>query len=152
MSRQRACAHAGWEKSHSMRVVCFRLGDGASGVNCVVMSHALKRSETVKHKTQEHTTTHNNNNNNNNNSNNRRLLFLVRHLCCGMDLSWQPVTGAAQRRQQRRQRSWWRHEQQSIAAALATVTHHSALRGQKTARAGWQCLAMLLVWLLLILG
>ena len=43
---------------------------------------------------------------------------------------------AAQRRKQRRLRSWWRHEQQSIAAALATYSHHSALRGQKTARAG----------------
>ena len=53
-----------------------------------------------------------------------------------MDPSWQPVLSAAQRRKQRRLRSWWRHEQQSIAAALATFTHHSALRGQKTARAG----------------
>ena len=43
---------------------------------------------------------------------------------------------AAQRRRQRRLRSWWRHEQQSIAAALATSQHHSALRGQKKARAG----------------
>ena len=43
---------------------------------------------------------------------------------------------AAQRRRQRRLRSWWRHEQQSIAAALATSLHHSALRGQKKARAG----------------
>ena len=43
---------------------------------------------------------------------------------------------AAQRRKQRRLRSWWRHEQQSIAAALATFAHHSAPRGQKTARAG----------------
>ena len=52
-----------------------------------------------------------------------------------MDPSWQPVLSAAQRRKQRRLRSWWRHEQQSIAAALATYSHHSALRGQKTARA-----------------
>ena len=52
-----------------------------------------------------------------------------------MDPSWQPVMSAAQRRKQRRLRSWWRHEQQSIAAALATFTHHSALRGQRTARA-----------------
>ena len=42
--------------------------------------------------------------------------------------SWQPVTSAAQRWRQRRLRSWWRHEQQS--------QHHSALRGQKKARAG----------------
>ena len=53
-----------------------------------------------------------------------------------MDPSWQPVLSAAQRRKQRRLRSWWRHEQQSIAAALATFAHHSAPRGQKTARAG----------------
>ena len=52
-----------------------------------------------------------------------------------MEPSWQSWTGAAQRRKQRRLRSWWRHEQQSIAAALATYKHHSALRGQKTARA-----------------
>ena len=53
-----------------------------------------------------------------------------------MELSGQPSTGAAQRRKQRRLRSWSRHEQQSIAAALATSLHHSALRGQKKARAG----------------
>ena len=52
-----------------------------------------------------------------------------------MDLSGQPMS-ATQRRKQRRLRSWWRHEQQSIAAALATFTHHSALQGQKKARAG----------------
>ena len=52
-----------------------------------------------------------------------------------MDLSWQPVTGAAQRRRGRRLRAAWRHEQQSIAQALATFTHHSS-RGQRTARAG----------------
>ena len=46
------------------------------------------------------------------------------------------MVSAAQRRRQRRLRSWWRHEQQSIAAALATSQHHSALRGQKMARAG----------------
>ena len=50
--------------------------------------------------------------------------------------SWQPMMSAAQRRRQRRLRSWWRHEQQSIAAALATSQHHSALQGQKKARAG----------------
>ena len=43
--------------------------------------------------------------------------------------------GAAWRRRQPRLRSWWRHEQQSVAAALATFTHHSAPRGQRTARA-----------------
>ena len=35
----------------------FRLGGGASGANFVVTSHALKKSETVKHHT-THTTTH----------------------------------------------------------------------------------------------
>ena len=43
---------------------------------------------------------------------------------------------AAQRRRQRRLRAAWRHEKQSIAAALATSQHHSALGGQKKARAG----------------
>ena len=62
-------------------------------------------------------------------------LFLVRHLFCAMDPSWQPVTGAAQRRRGRRLRAAWRHEQQSIAQALATFAHHSS-RGQRTARAG----------------
>ena len=44
--------------------------------------------------------------------------------------------GAAQRRRERRLRSWYRHEQQTARMALATFTHHSALRGQKMARAG----------------
>ena len=55
--------------------------------------------------------------------------------CCEMDLSWQPVTRAAQRRRGRRLRAAWQHEQQPIAQALATFTHHSS-RGQRTARAG----------------
>ena len=76
----------------------------------------------------------NNNNNNNKASIPRVPFFFVAPFT--MDPSWQPVMSAAQRRKQRRLRSWWRHEQQSIAAALATFTHHSALRGQKTARAG----------------
>ena len=87
-----------------------------------------------------HTATQPHSHNNNSNNNNRRLsqacpLFLVRHLFCAMDPSWQPVTGAAQRRRGRRLRAAWRHEQQSIAQALATFTHHSS-RGQRTARAG----------------
>ena len=53
-----------------------------------------------------------------------------------MDLSWQPVTGAAQRRRGRRQCAAWRHEQQSIAQALAVYTHHSAPRRQTMSRAG----------------
>ena len=44
--------------------------------------------------------------------------------------------GAAKRRRLRRLRSWWRHEQQTVAAVLATYQHHSAPRGQKTARTG----------------
>ena len=52
-----------------------------------------------------------------------------------MDLSWQPVTGAAQR-QAATTALVVRHEQQSIAAALATLQHHSAQRRQKKARAG----------------
>ena len=52
-----------------------------------------------------------------------------------MDPSWQPVMSAAQRRKQRRLRSWYRHEQLTVAAALAMFTHHSAPRGQRTARA-----------------
>ena len=52
-----------------------------------------------------------------------------------MDLSWQPVTGAAQRWRVRRQRAAWRHEQQSIAQALAAHTHHSAPQRQTMARA-----------------
>ena len=53
-----------------------------------------------------------------------------------MDPSWQPSRSAAQRRRGRRLRAAWRHEQQSIAAVLATFARHSALRGQKKARAG----------------
>ena len=52
------------------------------------------------------------------------------------ETSWRPVMGAAQRRRERRLRSWYRHEQQTVRMALATYSHHSALRGQKTARAG----------------
>ena len=62
--------------------------------------------------------------------------FFMRVVHFMAESSWQPVMSAAQLRRQRRLRSWWRHEQQSIAAALATFQHHSALRGQKMARAG----------------
>ena len=58
----------------------------------------------------------------------------LRHLW-SMDLSEQPVVGAAQRRRERRLRSWLRHERMTVAMALAESTHHSS-RGQKTARAG----------------
>ena len=40
------------------------------------------------------------------------------------------------RRRQRRLRQWLRHERLGVAMALAESTHHAALRGQKTARAG----------------
>ena len=46
------------------------------------------------------------------------------------------VTGAAQRRRGRRLRAALRHERQSIAMALAELTHHTAPRGQRMARAG----------------
>ena len=61
--------------------------------------------------TQPHTTTHNQQHNKKttqqHNNTQRCLshacpLFHVRHSCCEMDLSWQPVTGAAQRRKGRR--------------------------------------------------
>ena len=52
-----------------------------------------------------------------------------------MDLSEQPVSGAAKRRWQRRLRSWLRHERMTVAMALAERTHHSS-RGQTIARAG----------------
>ena len=45
-------------------------------------------------------------------------------------------TGSARRRRERRLRSMLRHERMSVAMALAECTHHSAPRGQKTARAG----------------
>ena len=45
-------------------------------------------------------------------------------------------TSAAKRRRERRLRSMLRHERQTVAMAIAEFTHHSAPRGQKTARAG----------------
>ena len=45
------------------------------------------------------------------------------------------AAGAAKRRRERRLRSWLRHERMTVAMALAEVTHHTAPRGQKTARA-----------------
>ena len=47
-----------------------------------------------------------------------------------------PAGGVARRRRERRLRSWFRHEQQTVAMLLATFQHHSAPRGQKTARSG----------------
>ena len=44
------------------------------------------------------------------------------------------ASGAARRRQ-RRLRQWLRHERLSVAMALAEMSHHTAPRGQKTARA-----------------
>ena len=43
--------------------------------------------------------------------------------------------GAARRRRERRLRQHWRHEQLTLRMALATFQHHSAPRGQRTARA-----------------
>ena len=43
---------------------------------------------------------------------------------------------AAARRRQRRLRQWLRHERLSVAMALAEMSHHTAPRGPKTARAG----------------
>ena len=51
-----------------------------------------------------------------------------------MDLSEEPVSGAAQRRRQRRLRSWLRHERVTVAMPLADRRHHSS-RGQTFARA-----------------
>ena len=59
----------------------------------------------------------------------------------GMDLKLSTMagvgiaTGAAKRRRKRRLRSWLRHERMTVAMTLAEVTHHTAPRGQKTARA-----------------
>ena len=43
---------------------------------------------------------------------------------------------AATRRRQRRLRQFLRHERLSVAMALAEMQHHTAPRGQMTARAG----------------
>ena len=45
------------------------------------------------------------------------------------------AAGAAKRRRERRLRSLLRHERMTVRMALAEVTHHTAPRGQKTARA-----------------
>ena len=47
-----------------------------------------------------------------------------------------PAGGVARRRREWRLRSRFRHEQQTVAMLLATFQHHSAPRGQKTARSG----------------
>ena len=48
------------------------------------------------------------------------------------------AAGAARRRRERRLRSWLRHERMTVAMALAEASHHTAPRGQGTARArGW---------------
>ena len=46
------------------------------------------------------------------------------------------AAGAAHRRRERRLRSMLRHERMSVAMALAEASHHTAPRGQRTARAG----------------
>ena len=45
-------------------------------------------------------------------------------------------TGSARRRRERRLRAYLRYARMSVAMALAESSHHSAPRGQKTARAG----------------
>ena len=52
-------------------------------------------------------------------------LFFVRHLCCKMDPSGQPLRSAAM----------LRHERMTVATALAEMTHHSAPRRPTVARA-----------------
>ena len=48
------------------------------------------------------------------------------------------ATGAAKRRRERRLRSWLKHERMTVAMALAEASHHTAPRGQRTARVrGW---------------
>ena len=52
----------------------------------------------------------------------------------GVDIA----AGAARRRRERRLRSWLQHERVTVAMALAEASHHTAPRGQRTARArGW---------------
>ena len=46
------------------------------------------------------------------------------------------AAGAAMGRRQRRLRSWLKHERMTVAMALAEASHHTAPRGQRTARAG----------------
>ena len=46
------------------------------------------------------------------------------------------AAGAAMRRRQRRLRSWLKHARMTVAMALAEASHHTAPRGQRTARAG----------------
>ena len=50
----------------------------------------------------------------------------------GVDIA----AGAARRRRERRLRSWLKHERMTVAMALAEASHHTAPRGQRTARAG----------------
>ena len=49
----------------------------------------------------------------------------------GVDIA----AGAARRRRERRLRSWLKHERMTVAKALAEASHHTAPRGQRTARA-----------------
>ena len=45
------------------------------------------------------------------------------------------AAGPARRRRERRLRSWLKHERMTVAMALAEASHHTAPRGQRTARA-----------------
>ena len=46
------------------------------------------------------------------------------------------ATGTARRRRERRLRAYLRYTRMSVALAVAEATHHTAPRGQRTARAG----------------
>ena len=66
-------------------------------------------------------------------------IFLLRHLSrrpLAVDMMNVERVSAAERRRGRRLRASLRHERQSIAMALAEMSHHSAPRGPRMARAG----------------
>ena len=68
-----------------------------------------------------------------------RVAFLVNFVVeptRAKDAERDGCTGSARRRRERRLRQWNRHERMTDAMALAESTHHSAPRGQKTARTG----------------
>ena len=118
------------------QVAVIRLGDGASGANCVVTSHALKKSETAK----QHTT---------HNTHHTRIkpgvafLFVVARMFAPSvgtmmngEHAFATSGGTAWRRRQRRLRAFQRyvlwHSKMEVAAALH---HTSGLRTSSTAAA-----------------
>ena len=52
-----------------------------------------------------------------------------------VDTSVDHATGAARRQRERRLRAYLRYARMSVAKAMAEATHHTAPRGQRTARA-----------------